>query len=187
MYLLVTKKDFPAFVPFTDQIGDHLVTPHIQDAQLFDVRRLMRKEEYTEMEASAEQHERTEFHFLEFDPREFFTELLQTEWENKKLYTLFMGFVRPLIVCEAFRRLIPYHGAHVTGNGFEVISEMGHQPISAATRAEIREDILTKCNYYRTRLETALSTYRGTTPPTTTCTPYRRRRAGLGGSKFFNI
>ena len=98
-----------------------------------------------------------------------------------------MAFVRPLLVCEAFRRMLPWHGHHVTANGIEAISDVGHQPISASVRAELRGDILAKGTYYRHRLLTALATYRGTALPATACSSPGRRRAGSGGTKSYAI
>ena len=187
MFLLVSKKDFPAYVAFSANVGDQLVLPHLQDAQLFDVRPLL-PGELEAMEAAAQAAApRLEFRYLEFDPREFFAEDLPTDWPDPRLYTLFMAFVRPLLVCEAFRRMIPWHGKHVTPNGIEVISDAGHQPITAADRAELRGDILAKCNYYRHRLLTALATYRGTALPAPACSSPRRRRAGSGGTHSYAL
>lgn len=189
MFLLLSKSDFPAFVPFSLNIGAHLVEPHIRAAQRFDLRLpgLLTRDEMQALEANSEKYARTEFDNLEFDPREFLAELLETEWDDKPLYTLFMGFVRPLHVFEAFRRLLVWHGHHVTPNGLEVITDDSHKLVSASVRTELRNDILTQANYYRNALQLALRTYRGAAVPTT-CGPLRRRRqAGLGGTQHYTV
>lgn len=185
--LLITKKDFPAYVPFSLEIGSHLVTPHIQNAQYIDLAPLLLPAELAEMQAELRAHPRVEYGFFEFDPLAFASEQLVSEWSNQPLYVLFQGFVRPLLVHEAYRRMIPHHGHHFTSNGMEVVSDLGHQPISAGVRNELREEALALCNRYRSRLEIALRTYRGPAATPTTCTASRHRRLGNGGTKHYAI
>lgn len=153
--LLITLADFPDFVPFSINIAGLLVKPHIRDAQTFDVWPVLPVAARTDLEAPA------------------------ANWSDATK-ALFGAFVRPLLVCEAARRMLLWHGAHVTPAGLETISEMGHAPVSGATRTELRADLQAKCAYWRARLETAVAAAYPRAG-TTSCTTSRSRRAGHGG------
>lgn len=150
---LVTLADFPAYVPFSANIGAHLVDPHIREAQTFDVWPLLPGALQTALAAA------------------------KADWLPAEL-ALFDDFVKPLLVTEAARRMLLWHGLHITPNGAETVSDVGHMPISNVQRTELRADLQAKANHYRARLEAALRL--AYPSPGTTCGVVRRRR-GHGG------
>ena len=120
----------------------------------------------------------------EFEPSEFDRAEFATALEALPMATqvLFADYLKPLLVMESARRMLLIHGVHITPNGVETISDVGHMPISGQVRAELRADYQHKATHYRNRLELAL---RQAYPPTAiTCgTPRRRRdRGGLQSS-----
>ncbi|GGG34247.1 DUF6712 family protein [Hymenobacter glacieicola] len=154
MSQILTKADFPEFVPFSLNIGDHLLNPHIRDARTFDLG-MLSAADWLALE----------------QPR---------PWQVTGLETLYQEFIRPLWVLESARRFLLWHGTHITGSGVDDIADPDHRPVSGQRRAELKADLETKCSYYRNRLDAALRAYRGAAPATT-CGPARPRRRGKGG------
>lgn len=155
MELLITLADFGAYVPFSPNIDPLLVEPHVRDAQTFDVWPLLPVALRTELASPV------------------------ASWPVKET-KLFTDFVKPLLVCTAADRMLLWHGLHITPNGAETISDLGHQPISQAQRAQLRADLQAKAAHYQGQLETAL---RLAYPPTAgTCGGRPARRPGPGSS-----
>ena len=162
--LLISLSDFPDYVPFSVNIDALLVTPHIRSAQTFDVEPLLGESQWDDLE-QALLAVTPEYQPLEFDSAEFLVEAVQAGWPDPRLARLWFAGVRPLLVCESARRMLLWHGAHVTPNGLETISDVGHMPVSNAQRTELRADLEKQCQYYRTRLATA----QRAAYPTTSC------------------
>ena len=177
MKLLISIADFPDFTPFSKNISAHLVTPHIRDAQTFDVKLGAALYEQLELALSAVQ---PEFIPTEFDTAEFFTSATNAGWPDPKLATLWYSVVRPLLVSHAARRMMLWHGLHITPDGAESTAE---RPISPQERAALRADLQAKCSHYESLLTAALRTYLPTTSPAT-CTTTRRRPTH-GGLRTF--
>ncbi|TGE04754.1 DUF6712 family protein [Hymenobacter fodinae] len=182
--LLITVADFLEFWPLSRNTAPELVDPYIRKAQLFDVRPLLTAEEWAGFERNLGNGS-SEFPGVEFDPAEFLATPPTSGWDNPTLAALWTGFVRPLLVTEAFRRLLLWHGTHMTGNGAETFSDGSNQPISASRRAELKADVEAERNLYAGRLQAALRAYRGP-QPTTTC-GNSRRRPGRGSVTFHAI
>ena len=159
MRLLISLADFPDFVPFSVHIAEALVSPHIRDAQTFDVGPLLPVLTWQALVAA-----------LDGGP--------VAGWTEPALAALWSNGVRPLLVSESARRMLLWHGAHVTPNGLETVSDIGHAPVSGQQRAELRADLQAKCAHYRARLASALRTY---APTTTTSCNRPVRRPGSGG------
>lgn len=175
--LLINIGDFPDFVPFSVHIAPLLVTPHIRDAHTFDVGPLLSTALWLQLETELDTV-MPEFNPAEFASSEFLTTTVQAGWITPALAALWYDAVRPLLVCESARRMLLWHGAHVTANGVETISDVGHMPVSGATRTELRSDLQAKCSHYRARLTARLGPF---APLVSTCGPGRRRRPGAGG------
>lgn len=182
--LLITVQDFPEFWPLSINTSPELVEPYIRKAQTFDVRPLFTAAEWAGLERNLG-NGTAEFPGIEFDPAEFLSTPPPSGWDNPTLAALWAGFIRPLLVTEAFRRLLLWHGTHMTGNGAETFSDGSNQPISASRRAELKADVEAERNLYAGRLQAALRAYRGTAP--TTCGNSPRRRPGRGGVTFHAI
>lgn len=157
---LITKADFPEFVPLSVNVGDHLINPYILDAYTFDVAGLLTAAEWQLLQG----------------PQPYQEPALVLLW----------AALKPVWVVESFRRFFLWHGTHVTENGVETFSDGGNQPVSSARRAELKADIEAKASHYRRLLEAALRTYRGPAQPTT-CTSARRRRPSDGGLKTYAV
>jgi hypothetical protein len=184
--LLLTKLDFPPFWPLSQNVADALVNPYILKAQTFDVRPLLRAVEWEGFERHLPATTGLEeFVGVEFEPAEFLAAPPLSDWDDPKLAALWAGFVRPLLVTEAFRRLLLWHGTHVTPNGLETMQDVNHLPISTARRAELKADVEAERELYRGRLSAALRAYRGLSP-SSTCGP-TTRRPGRGGLKTFAL
>jgi hypothetical protein len=178
MRLLISIADFPGIVPFSVNIDPLLVDPHIRDAQTFDVK--LGTALYAKLD-EALQLTQPEFSPDEFDTQEFKAAAATAGWADDKLASLWYSAVRPLLVCHAARRMMLWHGAHITPNGLETISDVGHMPISTAVRAELRSDLQAKCSHYEALLLPALRSYQPITTPSTCGTS--RRRPTRGGLK----
>lgn len=152
--LLISLADFPAFVPFSVNIGAQLVEPHIRDAQTFDVLPLLPAAVVATLTSDPAQWGAADTDF-------------------------FTNYVRPLLVLEAARRMLLWHGTHVTGAGLEdLASDMGRSPASQQRRTTLSADLAGKCSHYRALLQTALRTY--APAPTPTCGPRRARPDNAG-------
>ncbi len=180
MRLLISIADFPGIVPFSVNINALLVDPHIRDAQTFDVK--LGAELYGQLDAAL-QAVLPEFNPDEFDTAEFQAAAITAGWADTKLATLWHSAVRPLLVCHAARRMMLWHGAHITANGLETISDVGHMPVSTAVRSELRSDMQAKCSHYEALLLPALRAYQPIATPGT-CSPSRRRTT-KGGLKTY--
>lgn len=128
---LITLADFADYVPFSVNISAALVDPHIRDAQAFDVWPLLPTPLRTELPTD------------------------RSSWQPAT-EALFTEHLRPLLVLEAARRMLLWHGVHVTPNGAEVIITGSNQPISGQQRTELRADLASKANQYRPGLIAAL-------------------------------
>ncbi|UOQ53041.1 DUF6712 family protein [Hymenobacter cellulosivorans] len=183
--LLITKYDLPEFWPVSTNISDELVNPYIGKAQTFDVRPLLTAQEWAGLERNLG-NGTSEFPGIEVDPAEFLAAPPATSWDEDKLAALWAGFIRPLLATETFRRMILWHGTHITQNGVETLSDGSNQPISAARRAELKADVEAERNLYIGRLQAALRAFRPATAPTI-CGASARRRPGRGGLKTFAV
>ncbi|MGI4819878.1 MAG: hypothetical protein ACRYFV_01595 [Janthinobacterium lividum] len=168
--LLISLADFPDYVPFSVNIGAHLVDPHIRDAQTFDVQPLIPASLWAVLAAAAPGFAEDAAPASTALPLAF-TAPMPTDEELSKLW---YGGVRPLLVLEAARRMLLWHGLHITPNGMELTA---NQPVSDKQRNELRADLAGKASFYSARLAICLRAY--LLPTTTTCgTPVRRRRQG---------
>ncbi len=161
MIQLITKLDLPDYVKFSVNIDDNLINPAIRDAHTFDVLPLLR---------DVEQGNLVAYLLLE--------EVDRAAHPAHRLYTT---AVRPLLCYEAYRRFMLDHGVHITANGAETVSDVGHQPISGAQRTEIRSDAAAKCAHFRAVLAAALHTYRGPLAGGPAACARSTRRPGRGG------
>ncbi|MGI4884282.1 MAG: hypothetical protein ACRYFR_04915 [Janthinobacterium lividum] len=181
--LLISLADFPAYVPFSVNTGAHLVDPHIRRAQVEDVGPLLSKAQWDALDLALEAVA-PEFAPEEFDSAEFFEEAAESGWENPALASLWYGGIRPLLVTEAARRMLLWHGLHITPNGAETVSDVGHMPISNAQRTELRSDLAASATFYRARFEIARRAAFPLAAATCCGTPTRRRptRGGFQSS-----
>lgn len=160
--LLITLADFPDFVPFSVNIDESLVNPHIRDAQTMELWPLLPLALRAELAT----------------PR--------AGWLPATA-VLFTDFVRPLLVVESARKMLLYHGAHVTAAGLQTVSDpsIGAQPVAGAWRTELRADLAAKCTHYRSRLDGALRLAYPTTYANTCSGP--RRRPTSGGLQISDV
>jgi hypothetical protein len=175
MKLLVSITDFPPYVPFSVNIAPLLVEPYILRAQTQDVRlpSAIWKALETALDAVA-----GEFAPNEFDSAEFFTEAQAAGWVDMKLAALWYTAVRPLLVCHAARRMLLWHGLHITPNAAEITTD---RPVSAAQRTEMRSDLQAQCSFYEAQLQVALRAYQPTN--TNAVCVSTRRQPTHGGLK----
>jgi hypothetical protein len=148
---LITLADFKGVVPFSTNIGEHLVTSHIADAQEID--------------------------FWPLLPTALRTDLAQARPWPAALETLWADHLKRLLVLAAARRLLLWHGLHITPNGAESTAA---QPITDTQRTQLRADLATKSTHYQPLV---LAAIHAAYPPTsTTCGEPRRRRTNGGFS-----
>lgn len=157
MSYLITKLDFPEFVPLSVNVADNLINPYIRDAYTFEVARLLTAAEWALVTAA-----------------------LAPDAVAAPGELLLWAALKPVWVLESFRRFFLWHGTHVTENGVETFSDGGNQPVTGARRAELKADIEAKASHYFLLLDSALRTYRGTVL-TTSCSTTTRRRRSQGG------
>lgn len=159
MIFLITQADLSDYTRMSANIDALLVKPAIRDAHTFDVLPLLSAAELTSLVA-----------YLALD---------ETGRAAHAAHVLYTTAVRPLLCYEAYRRYLLDAGVHLTPNGPEVISEVGHQPLTTAQRTEMRSDAQAKCSHYRAVLLGALRTYRG--PAASTACGTTSRRPSRGG------
>jgi hypothetical protein len=174
MRLLISIADFADFTAFSKNIGGQLADPYIRDAQTFDVK--LGADLYGKLEAALDLVQ-PEFKPDEFASPDFATRANVAGWADLKLAELWYSAVRPLLVCHSARRMLLWHGLHITPNSAELTTD---RPISSQQRAELRADLQTKCGHYEALLAVALRAYLPATTPTT-CGTTRRRRPTTGG------
>ncbi|WP_324671036.1 hypothetical protein [Hymenobacter sp. GOD-10R] len=187
MNFLISKKDLPEFVQFSENTPDHLVNPYIKDAWLFDVQPALLEAEqrtlvaYTKLdtERKAELASYAELTLEEI------TLLPAEDQQALKEHQLFEA-VRAWFALETYRRLFTYHGFHVTPRGVEFFNE-GGQPVPSAQRNEMKQDILDKRNHYRALFEKQLKAYRPLPTTPCGCPPRRTGRQSKGGLQFHAI
>ncbi|MGI4736128.1 MAG: hypothetical protein ACRYG7_13205 [Janthinobacterium lividum] len=175
--LLIGLADFPDYVPFSVNIGAHLVEPHIRDAQTFDVWPLLPEALKTALaqprpdpaQVAAADDLPADFP-LDFDE----DAPAAADWSADTI-TLFTEYLRPLLVLESARRMLLWHGLHITPAGAEIKVD---QPISNQQRTELRADLAAKASQYRAKLEAALA--RAQPATSSNCGP-RRSRPQHGG------
>ena len=175
--LLISLSDFPDYVPFSVNIDASLVNPHIRTAQTMEVWPLLPLALRTELIAAVGEAEPSG-EAGEFYGAEFYTPSASV---LVALPDIFREHVRPLLVVESAREMMLWHGFHVTPAGLQTVSDpsVGAQPVSGASRAELRADLASKCTHYRGRLQTALRLAYPTAYPNTCAGT--RRRPGSGG------
>lgn len=150
--LLIEIRDFPDYVPFSVNIAPLLANPHIRDAQTFDVWPLLPAPLREELQAAIGETTLAGDDG-EFSNGEFYT---PTPSNLQAMPAIFREAVRPLLVLESAARMLLWHGAHVTPNGLETLSDGQNTEVSDKRRNELRQDLLAKAGYYRAKLEAAL-------------------------------
>lgn len=180
---LITLADFPEFVPFSVNTDASLVNPHIREAQTFDVEPVAT---LARLRAVAAELPGVAANFkpTDTDAPDFLQQAAAAGWADTTLARIWYVGIRPLLVCESARRMLLWHGFHVSPAGLHTVSDpsTGAQPVSGTNRAELRADLASKANHYRARLETALRLAYPTSYATA-CTASRRRR-GSGGAQL---
>lgn len=148
---LITITDFAGIVPFSVNIGAHLADPHIADAQALDV--------------------------LPRLPAALRTVLATpTVGWPADVTTLFTDHLKRVLVLEAARRMLLWHGLHITPNGCENTAAL---PITDAQRNQLRADLAAKAgHYWPALLSAAGSLY----PAATTGCGTGTRRARTGST-----
>ena len=184
MSFLITKADLSDYTRVSQNVSNLLLNPAIRDAHTFDVLPLLHANEVAALAAYLVEPARAAFvvayqtaELAGFPPADLLA--LQAS-PLYRLHVLYATAVRPLLCYETYRRFLLDHGVHLTENGAETISDVGHQPISGQQRTEMRADAATKCSHYRAVLSIALRTYRGAAATATACAT-RPRRPGAGG------
>jgi len=169
MKLLITLADIAAFTAFSTNIGAQLVTPYIREAQTFDVKlpTLVRAELEAELPTIDAAFKPDDFEAVDFPQA-----AVLAGWANPKLARAWYEAIRPLLALEAARRMLLWHGLHITPAGCENASAL---PITDGQRA----DLQAKAMHYRALYEAALHTL-APIPAATSCVPVRRR-PGNGG------
>jgi hypothetical protein len=147
---LITLPDFKGVVPFSTNIGEHLVAPHIADAQEID--------------------------FWPLLPAALRTDLAQVRPWVAALETLWADHLKRLLVLAAARRLLLWHGLHITPNGAENTAAL---PITDTQRTQLRADLAAKSTHYQPLALAAIHVAYPTTA--TTCGDGHRRRRTNGG------
>jgi hypothetical protein len=150
MTSLITIADFAGIVPFSVNIGAHLVDPHVADAQLLD--------------------------FLPRLPEALRTDLAAPRPWGAGLEALWADHLRRVLVLESARRLLLWHGLHITPDGAENTARL---PITDQQRAQLRADLQTKAAHFWPTALAAAGVLYPPTPSTTCGAP--RRRPGNGG------
>ncbi|GAA4362767.1 hypothetical protein GCM10023185_31010 [Hymenobacter saemangeumensis] len=173
MNLLISQADLSDYTRLSVNIAPLLINPAIRDAHTFDVLPQLRADEETALSA-----------YYALTPTQKEEYILAGEasedpdvvafWRRHRLYAA----VRPLLCYHTYRRFLLDHGAHITANGVETISEVGHMPISGQQRAEMRADASAKCAHYQALLVAALQVYRGPVGRPACASSTRRPRSG---------
>jgi hypothetical protein len=166
--LLITLADFPDYVPFSGNIGTFLVDPYIRDAQTMDVQPLLPATLWTQLAAAAPDLAAEAAPASDQLPLNF-TIPAATDEELAKVW---YNAVRPLLVLHSARRMLLWHGVHITPNAPEITAD---QPVSDRQRAELRADLAGKAAFYSSRLAISLKNY-GLPNTATSCNPTRRAR-----------
>ena len=177
MKLLISLADFADFTAFSTNIAPALATPYIREAQQFDVKLPAAVRAELEAELAVVQ---PSFKPDEFDGADFNTEANIAGWQNLALAKVWYEALRPLLVLESARRMLMWHGLHITPNAAEITTD---RPISSQQRAELRADLQAKASYYRPLVEAGLRSLSTTTAPTP-CGPTRRRPSSGGFTSY---
>lgn len=146
---LITLADFKGVVPFSTNIGEHLVAPHIADAQELDLWPLL--------------------------PAALRSDLGQPRPWPAAVEGLFAEHLKRLLVLEAARRALLWHGLHITPNGAE---NTAAQPITDTQRTQLRADLAAKATHYRPAVLAAIA---AAYPTASTACGAGRPRRGNGG------
>ncbi len=146
---LITLADFKGVVPFSTNISPDLVAPHVADAQEID--------------------------FWPLLPDGLRTDLTQLRPWPAALETLWAEHLRRLLVLAAARRMLLWHGLHITPAGAETAAA---QPITDQQRTQLRADLAAKSAYYQ---PLALAAVAAAYPVAAPACGSTRRRPGAGG------
>jgi hypothetical protein len=153
---LITIADFAGVVPFSVNIGAHLVAPHIADAQELDVWPLLPDALRTELAK----------------PRAGWLPAVEK---------LFTDHLIRLLVLESARRMLLWHGLHITPNGAENTASL---PITDQQRTQMRADLQAKAEHNRPAVIAAIAVLY---PPTAASCGNHNRRPGNGGLRTVAI
>jgi hypothetical protein len=179
MKLLISIRDIADFTSFSRNISDELTDPYIRAAQTFDVQ--LPTVVRAALEAQLE-NVLPDFKPDEFEAADFATTATDAGWVDTKLARVWYEAIRPLLVMEAARRMLLWHGLHITPNGAENTSD---RPLSTAQRSELRADLIGQAAYYRPLFEVGLRSLSPTPAPTACRKP--SRRPSSGGLQMFSV
>lgn len=198
MILLITQADLPDYTRMSRNIDASQLSPYIRDAHVFDVLPQLRPAEVAALAAlvglpaslaafalltpEAQAAAPLSAAALAYQAYTLLPAEAQPLEAGHALYTLYFEGVRPLLCYHTYRRFLLDHGAHITPNGLETISDAGHMPISGQQRNEMRADAQAKCAHYQAALAIHLRAYRSPAGPSCTPSTRRPRSGGLTAS-----
>jgi len=140
MATLIDKDDFSAYVKWSANILASQVDTHCSDAQLFDVKPIM---------PTAKVSENNMLTDIE-------TAINESPVTKPELVELFNSYIKPLLVLNAYRRFLLWHGVNIAQFGLRKNIEETSESITDKQRAELMADTEAKTNAYLAEFKKAL-------------------------------
>lgn len=131
---LINKDDFGAYVKFSANVPSRDVDFHCVDAQVIDVEPSFPDNLVSNIEAA----------------------FSESPIESNEHIEFFNDYLKPVLVCNAYRRFLLYHGRNITQFSLNVPRANEFDEVSDKGRAEMMQDALSKGKVYEMKAKRRL-------------------------------
>jgi hypothetical protein len=175
--MLINKTDIKKYYPFTDNIADANINPHIRDAEDIDLVPLFSDSLITAIQAATipavlSWNRNTTYaigNVVLWQDAYYKATAISTNseppsgnWEDCELLNYWNEYIKPLMCAYTIKRFTLWTGANYTQFGIRQNNDETSTEVSGQRRAELLADLNNKVNYYQMKALKRLASVRNT-------------------------
>lgn len=152
--MIIKKNFFPEFIPFSMNIPDWQVEPHIKNSEINDLVPMIGDDMYNDLKEIFENtppnwNINSSFNsndYTIFDGKVYKAitqnaglqpDLNQSVWMISQLGSFFWNFIKPVGVMLSYKEMLIYHGINITQFGIRISDETTSIPADGAIRGQL--------------------------------------------------
>ena len=167
--MIVRKTDIGRFAPFTTNVKDKDLDPHILNAETMEVKPIMGASLYIAVRQIADTNPLTWNSATVYTAGMFAYSVTDgiasvykcilgntnqaltnvTYWEPSPLGTLWYNYILPWASLETLKKFMVWYGVHITGTGVQINSDPSFLPVDGQTRAGMTADFRNSAQVYK--------------------------------------
>lgn len=171
--MIIKKKFFPDFIPFSLNIPDWQIEPHIKNAEGNDLVPMIGDDMYKDLrkifENTPPNWDITSYYnsndYTVFDTKVFKAITANTglqpdtnpaTWQLSQLGTFFWNYVKPVGVLLAYKEMLIYHGINITQFGIRISDESTSMPADGTIRGHMIDNTNHRLKQYISQMKKEL-------------------------------